>query len=370
MSEPSATSGAFPNSRTAASDAERFKQPNLAGGIPPVSAPLATTDRAAEFSPYGSTEKIKLSVQIVRNMLVKPTKQGSQPTDAQVMGFIMLCKTRRLNPFEGDCFIVGYDGKDGPEFSLITAHQAFLKRAEVSEQFDGMQSGVIVMGQDDLISNLTGDFVPPGWTLLGAWAKVHLKNRKFPMTDRLNLQSRAKDNAFWKRDPAGMIVKCVEASALRKSFPTILGGMYLMEESGAARLDEQLGGDVKQQTSTERIGAKLDGSYSRGVKSAPFARTDADGRMGNNAPKPQVPSDGPGEATKDSEADISHPFDQQGMFATFKDQIKSCEDAVALASRMNHSRTIGEISEAQFDELLMALQDREREAEEDAGRGN
>merc|ERR1711991_914366 len=61
-----------------------------------------------------------------------------------MMDFLMLCRARKLNPFEGDAYLVGYDSKDGAKFSLITSHQALLKRAELCQQFDGMESGLIL----------------------------------------------------------------------------------------------------------------------------------------------------------------------------------------------------------------------------------
>ncbi len=42
------------------------------------------------------------------------------------------------------------------------------------------------------------------------------------------------DNGFaqWKKDPAGMVVKCAEADAFRSTFPTLLGGLVTREEMG------------------------------------------------------------------------------------------------------------------------------------------
>jgi len=198
----------------------------------PGTAVAKTQERSTEFVPLGGRDKIMLSVGIVKSMLVKPTKNGKLPTDQQIMSYIMLCKTRALNPFEGDAFLVGFDGQGGPEFSLITAHQAFMKRAEQHPDFDGMESGVIVKDASGKIVDREGDFFLEDDLLLGGWAAVHFKNKKYPMRDRLTLKSRAKDNQFWKRDPAGQIVKCTEASVLRKAFPTILGGLFLREEEG------------------------------------------------------------------------------------------------------------------------------------------
>jgi hypothetical protein len=104
-----------------------------------------TEERAVEFIPFGSKDAIKLTAAMVRSFIANPTKSGALPDDRQCIRFVMLCKAKRLNPFEGDAFLIGYDNeRDGPQFSLITAHQAFLKRAEANDEYDGMKSGVIV----------------------------------------------------------------------------------------------------------------------------------------------------------------------------------------------------------------------------------
>jgi phage recombination protein Bet len=194
-----------------------------------------TKREEVEYLPLGAADPIRLSVNIIRSYLTRPTRSGAVCDDRQAMKFIMLCKSRGLNPWEGDAFLVGFDGKDGPEFSLITAHQAFLKRAEQCPEFDGLQSGVIVQTAEGKCLDREGDFLFEEEKLLGGWAIVHRKDRRFPAKSRLALKARVKDNKFWRDDPAGMIVKCAEADALRMSFPTKLGGMYLEQRLEEAR---------------------------------------------------------------------------------------------------------------------------------------
>ena len=182
-----------------------------------------------EFAPFGSEDLIKLSVNMVKSMIAVPTKTGAMPSDKDCNKFIALCIARKLNPFEGDAFLIGFDSKDGPKFNLITAHQAFLKRAELHKEFDGMKSGVIVERKGQIVE-LEGDFHLDDDKVVGGWASVHFRTRNVPMTKRLRLKRFQKPFGVWQEDPAGMIVKCAEADALRSSFPTMMGGMYLREE--------------------------------------------------------------------------------------------------------------------------------------------
>ncbi len=184
---------------------------------------------SVEIIPFGTDERIKLNIKIVQNMVAVPTRSGKLPDVNQCMKFIMLCKARHLNPFEGDAYLIGYDTQSGPQFSLITAHQVFLKRAEASEGFDGMESGVVVKTSNG-IEEREGDLTFEGDDLLGGWAKIYRKDRTRPFYRRLKLSTFNTGQSRWAKDPAGMIVKCAEADALRSAFPTHLGGLYISEE--------------------------------------------------------------------------------------------------------------------------------------------
>lgn len=201
-----------------------------------------------EFVPWGSEDQIKLSIRIVREMVAVPaldreTKQPILPDNRQAMNFMMLCRSRRLNPFEGDAFMVPFwDGRTGQyQWSLITAHNAYLKRAETHPEFDGFESGVILQTEQGEYIEIQGDFVPRTVeteasservkvSLVGGWARVHFKTRKIPTYRRAALETFAQSFGQWVKNPSGMIVKVAEADALRSAFPTLLGGLYLKEE--------------------------------------------------------------------------------------------------------------------------------------------
>lgn len=197
--------------------------------IQPSKQLVKTTDKEMEYVPFAAQDKIKLSIGIVQNLIAVKTKSGKTCSESDAIKFMMMCQARKLNPFEGDAFLIGYDSKDGPSFSLITAHQAFLKRAEVNPEYDGMKSGIIISRQDE-VKDVEGDFFLEGDILLGGWATVYFKNRKQSMHKRIRLKRFQKTWGIWQDDPAGMICKCAEADALRSSFPTLLGGLYLREE--------------------------------------------------------------------------------------------------------------------------------------------
>lgn len=208
--------------------------------------PTKAIDKPVEYTPLGSKVPVQLTTGMVRSFLCAPTRSGHLPSDADIVKFMMLCKARELDPWVGDAYLTGYDTQNGPQFSLITAAQALFKRAEMSEWYDGIESGVIVQRGDD-VTHREGDLVLDGEKLVGGWAKCYRKDRSHPSYDALKLSTFTTGKSRWEKDPAGMIVKCAEASALRKAFPTQLGGLYTreeMEQISDRRMDARESGSV------------------------------------------------------------------------------------------------------------------------------
>ena len=202
---------------------------------------------------YKSGEmEIALTVDRVRKYLCKPTRNGIPPSTSDVVQFMLLCQSQRLNPWEGDAFLVGYDGKDGAEFSLITSHASLLKRADGFADYRGITSGVIVeTASDEGVVEREGSFTYPGDKLLGAWARVERDGRT-PVTRKINLESYDKKRSLWLSMKGQMIVKCAEASALRQAFPQIRG--YAAEEMGE-RVPDRGGTGAHHVEGTGRVGA-------------------------------------------------------------------------------------------------------------------
>lgn len=185
-----------------------------------------------EYVPFGAKDPIKLSIAVIKNMVCIPTKTGKVCSDRDAMRFMMLCNAQLLNPFTGDCFLVGYDKRNHdntytPVFSMIMAHQAYLKRAEPAADYEGMESGIILQSAEGQITEREGDFKLPEEKVVGGWAKVYRKGRKVTYR-RLSIAAMKPnyDTPFWGPDKApGQVVKCAEADALRSTFPTLIGGL-------------------------------------------------------------------------------------------------------------------------------------------------
>lgn len=273
-----------------------------------------------EYVPYGAVDKIKLSADIIKAMVAVPTRSGRTCSDRDALKFMMLCQAQRLNPFAGDAFLVGYDGKDGTaKFSLITAHIALLKRAETSPDYEGMESGVILKGDDGQIIEREGDFALPEEEVVGGWARVFRKGRK-PTYRRLAMSQRKPNypSQFWEGSKAiEQIVKCSEACALRDTFPTLLGGLY--HEGEIVRVNDAPGVEIPA--------SKLVEVRSAVVEPPAEAEPEPPAEATAAAPDPSKPK-----TKQDELAEIitgaGYTFDQFRAWAHGSGQI---DDATALA---------------------------------------
>ncbi|MCA9366721.1 phage recombination protein Bet [Candidatus Kaiserbacteria bacterium] len=214
--------------------------------------------KTMEYIPFGESNPIILSIPICRAYVCHPTKRGFDPPDAEVFKFMVLCRSGKLNPFTGDCWLVGYDSNDGPTFTMITSVAAIMKRAEWHPKYKGCESGLIVVrGQDAL--EIEGECPIPGDRVVGSWCRVYRSDRDVPITSKLEIGAYDQGRSLWKDKKNTMIVKCAIAASHRKAFPTAMHGMYCQEEMEAGTIDSVAvkRDAIQQPTKSERIAASL-----------------------------------------------------------------------------------------------------------------
>ena len=175
-------------------------------------------------------QEVKLSYSIVRKYL---TKGNADVTDQELVQFISVCKFNKLNPFLNEAYLIKFKSARGDgNAQMVVSKEAFFKRAEANEQYDGIEAGIIVLRGDNVVE-LEGCFRQAKDVLLGGWAKVYRKDRRVPTVSKVNLSEYDKGNSIWNEKKATMISKIAKVQALREAFPSQLGAMYAKEETTA-----------------------------------------------------------------------------------------------------------------------------------------
>ena len=174
--------------------------------------------------------KIELTPEIVKQYMVSGSKDNV--TVDEVIMFMNLCKNSGLNPWAKEAYCIKYGNQPA---QIVVGKDAIIKRAVLNPEFDGIESGVIVI-KDDNITERKGCFVAPNENLVGGWAKVYRKNWTHPTYCSVGLEevaSRKKDgslNSMWASKPATMVEKVAKVRALRETFIENLGGLYDADE--------------------------------------------------------------------------------------------------------------------------------------------
>ena len=226
-------------------------------------------------------QDVTLSYNIVRNFL---TKGNGDVSDQDLTQFISICKYNQLNPFLNEAYLVKFGSQPA---QMIVSKEALMKRAEANEHYDGMQGGVIVL-RDGKVEELEGCFKLPEDKLLGGWAMVYRKDRKYPYVARVALDEYDKKQSTWNEKKSTMIVKTAKVQALREAFPAQLGAMYTAEERGIT--------DVAYEDVTDKVDAEIATSANAG------GTLDFDQPKTEAKPKAEAPADQPAKEAKEEKA--------------------------------------------------------------------
>lgn len=175
-------------------------------------------------------QDVTLSNNIVRDYL---TKGNGSVTDQDIVQFISICKFNQLNPFLNEAYLIKYGSQPA---QMVVSKEALMKRADACESYEGIQSGIIVISGGQ-IEEREGCFYTSKEELVGGWAKVYRKDRKFPIVAKVNLAEYDKKQSIWTEKKSTMIAKIAKVQALREAFPAQIGAMYTSEEKGIQDID-------------------------------------------------------------------------------------------------------------------------------------
>jgi phage recombination protein Bet len=177
-------------------------------------------------------QEIRLTPDMVRKYLVQG--HGEMVTLQEMVYFLNVCRSRKLNPFIKDCYLIKYSASDPA--AVVTSVDYFRKRARAQKDCKGWKSGIIVEDREGKVHDTAGLF-RDGEKLLGGWFEAKPEGWTDPLRIEVNLRGYIKKtkegNAtrFWSvENQPSQIQKVAESQGLRKLWPDEFQGIYSEEE--------------------------------------------------------------------------------------------------------------------------------------------
>lgn len=190
-----------------------------------------TAELAVSYTANDGTA-IQLDAESVRKYVLTGSGTAS---DADVAGFLALCRARGLNPLARDAYLVKYG--DGPA-STIVSKDFYIRTATQQPTFRGMRAGVVVVTKDGELVEREGALVG-GQTerLVGGWAEVHDSRWAVPVKAVVAMGEYDSGKSLWRSKPATMIRKVALVQALREAYPASFAGLYDAAEMDRAEIE-------------------------------------------------------------------------------------------------------------------------------------
>lgn len=194
-------------------------------------------------------EEVKLSGNTVMQYLVRGNGSVSEQ---EVVMFMNLCKFQKLNPFLNEAYLIKFGSSPA---QIVVSKEAFMKRAEGHDKYEGFEAGIIV-DRDGQLVEVEGAVKLEKDKLIGGWCKVYRKDRKVPVITKIDFKEFGKSQATWKDMPMNMIRKSAIVNGLREAFPESLGAMYTEEDKGTQSVEMNVEQEIKQNANTEDLDIK------------------------------------------------------------------------------------------------------------------
>ncbi len=184
-------------------------------------------------------QEISLGFETIRAYLVSGKKELVTPQE--LMFFMGLCKSRGLNPFKKDAYLIKYSNDPA---AIVTSIDFYRSRARAQKDCKGWKSGIIVQTEDGKLTERDGEIILDGEKLVGGWFEAQPDGWAFPMKHTVNLRPYIKKRSdgeitrFWGEDnQPSQIRKVAESQGLRRAWPDEFQQMFTEEEILSPALD-------------------------------------------------------------------------------------------------------------------------------------
>lgn len=193
-------------------------------------------------------QKIKLSPQIIKKFLV--SGKSEFVTMQELYYFMGVSKSRGLNPFINDCYLIKYSPNDSA--AIVVSIDYYRKRARAQSDCRGWKAGIVLLKGEELIYR-EGCILLDGEVLVGGWFEAQPAEWDVPMRKEVNLNryiKRRKDGnptQFWSPDnQPEQIAKVAESQGLRAAWPDEFQSLYTDAEMESRDAQAELGEAVSK----------------------------------------------------------------------------------------------------------------------------
>lgn len=162
-------------------------------------------------------------------------------TDQEKMLFLEIAKQSNLNPFKREIFVIKYKGKSEDHFSIITAYNVYIKRAELTGLLDGWNVNEIYDNKGKLT---------------GAKIIIYRKDFTHPFEWHVSFDEFCGYNGYgtitkiWNKQGGFMIKKVCIGQGFRLAFPSAMGSLPYLQEELNEEFDKK---DIPQTNNTPGI---------------------------------------------------------------------------------------------------------------------
>ena len=176
-------------------------------------------------------QELTLGFETVRQYLVSGKKELVTPQE--LMFFMGVCKSRGLNPFKKDAYLIKYN--EDPA-AIVTSIDYYRARARAQADCRGWKAG-IVLQKGSALEYREGSLILEGEKLVGGWFEATPDGWTVPRKHSVSLKGFIKKTRsgevtrFWQEDnQPSQIMKVAESQGLRMVWPDEFQQMFSEEE--------------------------------------------------------------------------------------------------------------------------------------------